>query len=73
VAKFLENRGEGIHHFAVKVKDIEVTLDEFKRNGIVLVDDKPRVGAEGKRIAFIHPKSTMGVLLELCEKPCQQT
>lgn len=72
VAKFLENRGEGIHHFAVKVKDIEVALDEFKRNGIVLVDDKPRVGAEGKRIAFIHPKSTMGVLLELCEEPCQQ-
>jgi|YelNatPaOPRAMG01_1025707.scaffolds.fasta_scaffold00800_19 methylmalonyl-CoA epimerase len=72
VAKFLENRGEGIHHFAVKVKDIEVALDEFKRNGIVLVDDKPRAGAEGKRIAFIHPKSTMGVLLELCEEPCQQ-
>jgi len=69
VAKFLENRGEGIQHFAVKVKNIEAVLEEFKRKGVVLVDDKPRMGAEGKKIAFVHPKSTKGVLLELCEEP----
>ncbi|MEM2676121.1 MAG: methylmalonyl-CoA epimerase [Candidatus Bathyarchaeia archaeon] len=65
VAKFLESRGEGIHHVAVKVSDIEKTLEEFKGKGIMLVDEKPRIGAEGKKIAFIHPRSTKGVLLEL--------
>lgn len=68
VAKFLESRGEGIHHVAVKVKNIEDVLEKFKRKGVVLVDDKPRIGAEGKKIAFVHPKSTKGVLLELCEE-----
>jgi len=65
VAKFLENRGEGIHHIAVKVENINVVLEDFKRKGVVLVDDKPRMGAEGAKIAFVHPKSTKGVLLEL--------
>jgi len=65
VAKFLENRGEGIHHIAVKVENINVALEDFKRKGVVLVDDKPRMGAEGAKIAFVHPKSTKGVLLEL--------
>jgi len=65
VAKFLENRGEGIHHIAVKVGNINVVLEDFKRKGVVLVDDKPRMGAEGAKIAFVHPKSTKGVLLEL--------
>ncbi|MEM2104969.1 MAG: methylmalonyl-CoA epimerase [Candidatus Bathyarchaeia archaeon] len=69
VAKFLESRGEGVHHFAVEVDDIEMVLAELKRKGVVLVDDKPREGAEGKKIAFVHPKSTRGVLLELVEKP----
>jgi methylmalonyl-CoA epimerase len=69
VAKFLESRGEGIQHIAVRVKNIEAALAEFKRRGVTLVDDKPRVGAEGAKIAFIHPKSTKGVLLELVEKP----
>jgi methylmalonyl-CoA epimerase len=69
VAKFLESRGEGIQHIAVRVKNIEAVLAEFKRKGIMLVDDKPRVGAEGAKIAFVHPKSTRGVLLELVEKP----
>ena len=68
VAKFLESRGEGIHHIAVKVENIEAVLEELRRKGAVLVDDKPRVGAEGARIAFVHPKSTKGVLLELVEK-----
>ncbi|MEM2368469.1 MAG: methylmalonyl-CoA epimerase [Candidatus Bathyarchaeia archaeon] len=65
VAKFLESRGEGIHHIAVKVDDIERALEELKGKGVMLVDEKPRTGAEGKKIAFVHPKSTKGVLLEL--------
>jgi methylmalonyl-CoA epimerase len=65
VAKFLESRGEGIHHIAVKVDDIEKALEELKKKGVTLVDEKPRAGAEGKKIAFVHPKSTKGVLLEL--------
>ena len=69
IAKFLETRGEGIHHFAVKVEDIEGVLAELKRKGVSLIDETPKAGAEGKKIAFIHPKSTKGVLLELVEKP----
>ncbi|MEM3579047.1 MAG: methylmalonyl-CoA epimerase [Candidatus Bathyarchaeia archaeon] len=65
VAKFLESRGEGIHHIAVKVDNIEKVLEEFKGKGIILVDEKPRMGVEGKKIAFVNPKSTKGVLLEL--------
>ncbi|MBX5320577.1 MAG: methylmalonyl-CoA epimerase [Candidatus Bathyarchaeota archaeon] len=65
IAKFLENRGEGIHHVAVKVDDIEKALEELKKKGVMLVDEKPRKGVEGKKIAFVHPKSTKGVLLEL--------
>lgn len=65
IAKFLESHGEGIHHFAVEVEDIESVLAEFKRKGVTLIDDRPKEGAEGKRIAFVHPKSTKGVLLEL--------
>jgi len=68
VAKFLETRGEGIHHLAVRVDDIEAALEELKRKGVTLVDEKPRIGAEGKKIAFVHPKSTKGVLLELVMK-----
>lgn len=68
VAKFLETRGEGIHHFAVNVDNIEETLQNLKQKGITLVDEQPRVGAEGKKIAFVHPKSTKGVLLELVMK-----
>jgi len=69
IAKFLENRGEGIHHFAVKVKGIETMLADFKQKGVTLVDEKPKAGAEGSKIAFVHPKSTHGVLLELVERP----
>lgn len=65
VAKFLESRGEGIHHIAIKVDDIERALEELKGKCVMLVDEKPRTGAEGKKIAFVHPKSTKGVLLEL--------
>jgi methylmalonyl-CoA/ethylmalonyl-CoA epimerase len=69
VAKFLGTRGEGIQHLAVKVKNVEATLEEFKRKGVVLIDEKPRTGALGNKMAFVHPKSTRGVLLELVEKP----
>lgn len=69
IAKFLASHGEGIHHMALKVKDIEAMLSTFKQNGLTLIDEKPKAGAEGKKIAFIHPKSTKGVLLELCEGP----
>lgn len=68
IAKFLESHGEGIHHFAVEVEDIESVLAELRRKGVALIDDKPKVGAEGKKIAFVHPRSTKGVLLELVMK-----
>lgn len=67
VAKFLEKRGEGIHHISFKVTGIEDMLQKLKSQGITLVDEKPRKGAEGGRIAFLHPKSTRNVLIELCE------
>jgi methylmalonyl-CoA/ethylmalonyl-CoA epimerase len=69
VAKFLEKRGEGIQHLAVRVKSVEETLEEFKSKGVVLIDETPRTGALGNKMAFVHPKSTRGVLLELVEKP----
>ena len=67
VAKFLASRGEGIHHIAIEVSDIEGHLEELKAKGIVLIDEKPRPGAEAKKIAFVNPKSTKGVLIELVE------
>ena len=69
VAKFLETRGEGIQHIAVKVDDIEAVLTQLKQKGVILVDEKPRDGAEGKKIAFVNPRSTKGVLLELVQLP----
>lgn len=69
VANFLETRGEGIHHLAMKVENIEAALEDFKRRGVRLIDEKPKSGVEGARIAFVHPKSTCGVLLELVQKP----
>jgi methylmalonyl-CoA/ethylmalonyl-CoA epimerase len=67
VAKFIENRGEGIHHIAIEVSNIEEHIKELKKKGIAMIDEKPRPGAEAKKIAFIHPKSTRNVLLELVE------
>ena len=69
IAKFLETRGEGIHHFAMKVRNIEATLAEYKKKGVTLIDEQPKAGAGGAKIAFVNPKSTRGVLLELCERP----
>ena len=67
VAKFLEKRGEGLHHICLEVNDIEATLQELRTRGVRLIDEEPRQGAHG-RIAFLHPKSTHGVLIELIEK-----
>lgn len=68
LAGFLQKRGEGIHHIALRVDGIDDMLKKLKNQGATLVDEKPRPGAEGGRIAFVHPKSTKGVLLELCER-----
>lgn len=67
VARFIEKRGEGIHHIAIEVDDITATLDQMKSAGFQLIDETPRLGAGNKLIAFIHPRSTNGVLLELCQ------
>ncbi|MGD8566352.1 MAG: methylmalonyl-CoA epimerase [Candidatus Bathyarchaeota archaeon] len=69
VAKFIEKKGEGIHHISLKVNNIENFLETLKAKGLKLVDEKPRMGAEGVKVAFIHPRSTRRVLFELCEKP----
>lgn len=67
IAKFIDRRGPGIHHICFSVDDLDGTLAKAKAAGIVLIDEVPRVGAEGKRIAFLHPKSTGGILIELSE------
>lgn len=67
VAKFIEKRGEGVHHIAFAVKEIEQALQEVEQKGVRLIDQNPRKGAEGLDIAFLHPKSTFGVLTEFCE------
>lgn len=68
VGKFLQKRGEGVHHLALKVSKIEDAIQKLKDEGVQFIDEKPRIGAEGRKIAFIHPKSTRNVLLELCQK-----
>jgi len=68
VAKFIEKKGEGIQHIAFKVSDIEAALKELEERGIRLIDDKPRIGAGNKKIAFLHPRDTFGVLVELSEE-----
>ena len=68
VAKYIEKRGEGIQHIAFRVDDIEAALAELKAKGVRLIDEKPRYGAGGAKIAFLHPKATGGVLIELCQK-----
>ncbi len=68
IAKYLEKRGEGIQHIAFRVENIEEALAELKEKGIRLIDEKPRIGAGGAKIAFLHPKDTHGVLIELSER-----
>jgi methylmalonyl-CoA/ethylmalonyl-CoA epimerase len=69
VARFIESRGEGIQHIALRVENIDEALAELRERGVQLIDSQPRIGAGGTRIAFVHPKATYGVLLELVERP----
>lgn len=68
VAKFIEKRGQGFQHIAFRVANIDEALEELKEKNIQLIDQKPRIGAGGARIAFLHPKATGGILVELCER-----
>ena len=68
VAKYIEKNGEGIQHLALRVDNLEAALAELKAQGVRLIDEKPRYGAGGAKIAFVHPRSTGGVLLELSER-----
>lgn len=68
IARFIEKNGEGIQHIAFKVENIEEKLAELKGRGVRLIDEKPRRGAGGAMIAFLHPKSTFGTLVEICER-----
>jgi methylmalonyl-CoA/ethylmalonyl-CoA epimerase len=68
IARFIEKRGPGIHHICFAMDDLNAALDRCRRAGIRLIDESPRVGADGKRIAFLHPSATGGVLIELTEE-----
>jgi methylmalonyl-CoA/ethylmalonyl-CoA epimerase len=68
IGKFIAAKGQGVQHIAFRVADIDAALAELKAKGVRLIDEKPRYGAGGARIAFIHPKATNGVLVELCER-----
>ena len=68
IAKFIEKRGEGIHHLAFEVKNIEEEIIRLQKEGFVLIGNEPKDGADNKRIVFLHPKSTNGVLIELCQE-----
>ncbi len=73
IAKFIEKRGEGIHHIAFAVKDIKAEIKRLEKEGFVLINNKPKNGADNKLVAFLHPKSTNGVLIELCQdKPIKE-
>jgi len=67
IAKYIEKKGEGIHHIAFEVEDLGAILEDLQKKGVRLIDKEPRYGAGGARIAFLHPKSTNGILVELCE------
>ena len=67
IARFVAKRGPGIHHICFSVDDLDATLERCRAAGIQLIDERPRIGAEGKRIAFLHPRSTGGVLVELSD------
>ncbi len=69
IAKFIGKRGEGVHHLSFEVDDLAAELARLAAAGLRLIDDKPRIGAGGCLIAFLHPSSTNGVLIELCQKP----
>lgn len=66
IARFIEKKGEGIHHIAFEVNDIEAEMERLKKEGFVLLNEKPKPGADNKLVCFLHPKNTNGVLIELC-------
>ena len=68
IAKFIEKKGEGIHHIAYDVEDIYAEMERLKAEGFVFINEQPKIGADNKLIAFLHPKSTNGVLIELCQE-----
>ena len=68
IAKFLEKKGEGIHHIAFDVDDIEAEIERLKNEGFIVLNEAPKKGADNKLVAFLHPKSTNGVLIELCQE-----
>jgi methylmalonyl-CoA/ethylmalonyl-CoA epimerase len=68
IAKFLEKKGEGIHHIAFDVEDIVVEIDRLKKEGFIVLNEVPKKGADNKLVAFLHPKTTNGVLIELCQE-----
>lgn len=67
IRKFIEKRGEGIHHIAFDVEDIKAEMERLKKEGFVLLNDQPKEGADNKLVCFLHPKSANGVLIELCQ------
>ena len=69
LVKFLETKGQGIHHICFEVDDVEAEVKAFHEKGATLIDQKPRPGAHNTKVAFVHPKSSSGVLIELCELP----
>lgn len=68
IARFIEKKGEGIHHIAFEVADIEAEMERLRGEGFVLLNDKPKKGADNKLICFVHPKNTSGVLIEICQE-----
>lgn len=68
IAKFIEKKGEGIHHIAFEVDDIEAEMERMKSEGFILLNEKPKHGADNKLVCFLHPKGTNGVLIELCQE-----
>ncbi len=68
ITKYIAKKGQGIQHIALQVDNIENALQDFKNKGVKLIDEKPRYGAGGAKIAFLHPKSTNGILIEICER-----
>ena len=68
ISKYLEKKGEGLHHIAIEVLDIEKEMERLKKEGFVLLNEKPKPGADNKLVCFLHPKDTNGVLIELCQR-----
>jgi len=68
IAKFIEKKGEGLHHIAFEVADIEAEMERLKKDGFTLLNEKPKAGADNKLVCFLHPKTTSGVLIELCQE-----